>query len=118
MVGDLRALNTYTALDRYSIPRIQERLTQLSNTKYITLLDSLEGFHKNILIAKAKKLLRIIPQCGIYEYLRMPFGIKNVSSHHQRMINSIFHTELSAGLLIILIDGIIIYMFRLMVVAH
>ncbi|MBW0577805.1 hypothetical protein O181_117520, partial [Austropuccinia psidii MF-1] len=30
MVGDFRALNTYTVPDRYPIPRIQETLTQLS----------------------------------------------------------------------------------------
>ncbi|MBW0544114.1 hypothetical protein O181_083829 [Austropuccinia psidii MF-1] len=30
MVGDFRALNTYTALDRYPIPRIQIGLTQIS----------------------------------------------------------------------------------------
>ncbi|MBW0469207.1 hypothetical protein O181_008922 [Austropuccinia psidii MF-1] len=36
MVGDFGALNTYTAPDRYPIPRIQEALTQLSNAKYTT----------------------------------------------------------------------------------
>ncbi|MBW0516220.1 hypothetical protein O181_055935 [Austropuccinia psidii MF-1] len=35
MVGDFRALNTYTVPDRYQIPRIQETLTQLSNAKYM-----------------------------------------------------------------------------------
>ncbi|MBW0591534.1 hypothetical protein O181_131249 [Austropuccinia psidii MF-1] len=33
MVGDLRALNTYTLPDRYPISRIQETLTQLSKAK-------------------------------------------------------------------------------------
>ncbi|MBW0575046.1 hypothetical protein O181_114761 [Austropuccinia psidii MF-1] len=40
MVGDLRALNTYTVPDRYPIPRIQETLTQLSKAKYITSMDA------------------------------------------------------------------------------
>ncbi|MBW0497175.1 hypothetical protein O181_036890 [Austropuccinia psidii MF-1] len=75
MVGDFRALNTYTVPDRYPIPRIQEALTQLSKAKYITSMDALKGFHQNSLTPKAKKLLRIITHCGIYEYLRMPFGI-------------------------------------------
>ncbi|MBW0532170.1 hypothetical protein O181_071885 [Austropuccinia psidii MF-1] len=38
----------------------------------------------------------------------MPFGIKNASSHYQRMINTIFPTELSEGWLIIYIDDIIV----------
>ncbi|MBW0572103.1 hypothetical protein O181_111818 [Austropuccinia psidii MF-1] len=57
---------------------------------------------------KTRKLLRIITNCGIYEYLRMPFGIKNAPSHYQRMMNSIFPKELSEGWLIIYIDDIII----------
>ncbi|MBW0509088.1 hypothetical protein O181_048803 [Austropuccinia psidii MF-1] len=76
MVGDFRALNTYTIPDRYPIPRIHETLTQLSQAKLITAMDSLKGFHKNVLTDNAKKQLRIIVHCGIYEYLRMPFGIE------------------------------------------
>ncbi|MBW0524732.1 hypothetical protein O181_064447 [Austropuccinia psidii MF-1] len=97
MVADLTALNTYTAPDRYEIPIIQEAFIQLSKAKYITSMDTLKGFHQNVLMAKAKKLLRIITHCGIYEYLRMPFGIKNSSSPYQGMINNIFPTELSEG---------------------
>ncbi|MBW0508280.1 hypothetical protein O181_047995 [Austropuccinia psidii MF-1] len=108
MVGDFRALNTYTVPDRYPLPRIQETLTQLSKAKYITSMDALKCFHQNVLTPKAKKLLRIITHCGIYEYLRMPFGIKNSPSHYQRMMNTIFPTELSEGWLIIYIDDIII----------
>ncbi|MBW0557818.1 hypothetical protein O181_097533 [Austropuccinia psidii MF-1] len=108
MVGDFRALHNYTVPDRYPIPRIQETLTQLSKAKYITSMDALKGFHQNVLMPKAKKLLRIITHCGIYEYLRMPFGIKNAPSHYQRMMNTIFPTELSEGWLIIYINDIII----------
>ncbi|MBW0545300.1 hypothetical protein O181_085015 [Austropuccinia psidii MF-1] len=108
MAEDFRALNNYTVPDRYPIPRIQETLTQLSRANYITSMDALKGFHQNVLTPKAKKLLRIITQCGIYEYLRMPFGIKNEPSHYQRMMNTIFPTELYEGWLIIYIDYIII----------
>ncbi|MBW0538088.1 hypothetical protein O181_077803 [Austropuccinia psidii MF-1] len=71
-------------------------------------MDSLKGFHKNVLIHKTRKLLRAITHCGKYEYLRMPFSIKNAPSHYQRMMNTIFPTELSEGWLIIYIDDIII----------
>ncbi|MBW0577418.1 hypothetical protein O181_117133 [Austropuccinia psidii MF-1] len=111
MVGDYRTLNTYTVPYRYPIARIQETLTQLSKAKYITSIDALKGFHQSVLIPKAKKLLRVITHCGIYEYLRMPFGIKNAPSHYQRMMNTIFPTELSGGWLIIYIDDVIIYSY-------
>ncbi|MBW0470348.1 hypothetical protein O181_010063 [Austropuccinia psidii MF-1] len=92
MVGDFQELNTYTVPDRYPIPRIQEASTQLSESKYITSMDALKGFHHNVLKPKTRNLLILITHCGIYEYLRMPFGIKNAPSHYQRMMNAIFPT--------------------------
>ncbi|MBW0486526.1 hypothetical protein O181_026241 [Austropuccinia psidii MF-1] len=108
MVGDFKALNTYTVPDRYVIPRIQETLTQLSKAKYITSMDALKVFHQKLLTPKAKKLLLIITHCGIYEYLRMQFGMRNAPSHYQMMMNTIFPTELSEGWFMIYIDDIII----------
>ncbi|MBW0527276.1 hypothetical protein O181_066991 [Austropuccinia psidii MF-1] len=60
MVGDLRALNTYTIPDRYQIPRIHYKLTELSEAKLITAMDALKGFHQNALTDNAKELLNII----------------------------------------------------------
>ncbi|MBW0508165.1 hypothetical protein O181_047880 [Austropuccinia psidii MF-1] len=86
MVGGFRALNTHTIPDRYPIPRIHETSTQLSQAKLIAL----KGFHQNVLTDNSKKLLRIIVHCGIFGYLRMPFGMKNAPSHYQKMMNTIF----------------------------
>ncbi|MBW0557761.1 hypothetical protein O181_097476 [Austropuccinia psidii MF-1] len=97
MVGEFKALSTYTTPDRYPIPRIHEKLTQLSQDKLITAMGALKGLHQNVSTDVAKKLLRIIVHCGIFEYLRMPFGIKNAPSHYQRMMNTIFPEELSEG---------------------
>ncbi|MBW0577734.1 hypothetical protein O181_117449 [Austropuccinia psidii MF-1] len=95
MVGDFKTLNTYTIPDRYPIPRIHETLTKLSQAKFITAIDALKGFNQNSLTGNAKGLLRIIVHYGIFEYLRMLFGIKNATSHYQRMMNNIFPEELS-----------------------
>ncbi|MBW0536626.1 hypothetical protein O181_076341 [Austropuccinia psidii MF-1] len=81
IVGYFRALNTYTIPDRYPILIIHYTLTQLSKEIFITSMDSLEGFHHNALTSHARELLRIIAHCGIYEYLKIPFGIQNAPSH-------------------------------------
>ncbi|MBW0570453.1 hypothetical protein O181_110168, partial [Austropuccinia psidii MF-1] len=81
MVGDLRALNTYTAPDRYPIPKIQIALTQISQEVYISTMDALKGFHQNLVKPRSRKYLRIIVHCEVYEYLRMTFGMENASSH-------------------------------------
>ncbi|MBW0547965.1 hypothetical protein O181_087680 [Austropuccinia psidii MF-1] len=102
MVGDLRDLNTYTVTERYPIPRIQ-----ISQAVYIRTMDALKGFHQNVVTPRARKYLRIIVHCGVYEYLRRTSGIKNAPSHFQRMMNEIFPEELSEGWLIIYINDII-----------
>ncbi|MBW0514538.1 hypothetical protein O181_054253 [Austropuccinia psidii MF-1] len=87
MVGDFRALNTYTLPDRYPIPKIQIYLIQISKAVYISTMDSLKEFHQNAMTPRARKYLRDIFHCGVYENLRIPFGIKNTSSHFQRMVD-------------------------------
>ncbi|MBW0568215.1 hypothetical protein O181_107930, partial [Austropuccinia psidii MF-1] len=107
MVGDFRALNTCTVPDRYPIPKNQIALTQISQAVYITTMDALKELHQNVVTPRARKYLRIIVHCGVYEYLRMPFGIKNAPSHFQRIMNQTFPEELSGRWLIIYIDDII-----------
>ncbi|MBW0500307.1 hypothetical protein O181_040022 [Austropuccinia psidii MF-1] len=90
LCGDFRALNNYTKADRYPIPRISHSLAKLAKTKYITKMDCMKGFHKNGFKPKSINLLRIICHMGIYEYTRIPFGIKNAPVHFQRMMDTIF----------------------------
>ncbi|MBW0561232.1 hypothetical protein O181_100947 [Austropuccinia psidii MF-1] len=77
MAGEFRALNTYTVPDRYPIPKIQIALTQKSQEVYMSIMYALKGFHQNMVTPRARKYVTIIVHCGVYEYLRMPFGIKN-----------------------------------------
>ncbi|MBW0479177.1 hypothetical protein O181_018892 [Austropuccinia psidii MF-1] len=66
MVGVFRALNTYTVPDRYPISKIQISLTQISQAVYMSTMDSLKGFHQNVVSPKVKRYLRIIVHCGLY----------------------------------------------------
>ncbi|MBW0538994.1 hypothetical protein O181_078709 [Austropuccinia psidii MF-1] len=108
LVGNFRALSIYTFPDRYPIPKIQIALTQIYHEVYISTRDSLKGFHQNVVTPRERKYLRIIFNCGVYEYLRMPFGIKNAPLHFQGMMNEIFPEALSEGWFIIYINDIIV----------
>ncbi|MBW0514675.1 hypothetical protein O181_054390 [Austropuccinia psidii MF-1] len=109
MVGDIRALNTYTIPDRYPMPRIHEKLTQLAQARFITAMDAPKGSHQNVPTENAKRLLRIIVHCGIFEDLRMPFGIENGPPHYQRMMDTMFPDQFPEGWLISYIDYIIVF---------
>ncbi|MBW0478469.1 hypothetical protein O181_018184 [Austropuccinia psidii MF-1] len=45
---------------------------------------------------------------GIYEYTRLPFGIKNGPPHFKRMMDKIFQEEILEGWMVVYIDEIII----------
>ncbi|MBW0491784.1 hypothetical protein O181_031499 [Austropuccinia psidii MF-1] len=94
LCGDFRALNYYTKADRYPIPRIPHALDKLAKVKYIKKMDFMKGFHQNGVKPESMKLLRIICHLGVYEYTRMPFGIKNAPAHFQRMMDTIFQEEI------------------------
>ncbi|MBW0465385.1 hypothetical protein O181_005100 [Austropuccinia psidii MF-1] len=90
LCGDFRALNSYTKADRYPIPRIPHSIDKLEKAKYITNMDCMKGFHQNAVKPNCMKLLKIICHMGIYEYTRMPFGIKNAPAHLQSLMDTIF----------------------------
>ncbi|MBW0519292.1 hypothetical protein O181_059007 [Austropuccinia psidii MF-1] len=104
-----RALNNCTKADRYPIPRIPHALDKLAKAKYIIKMDCMKAFHQNGVKPNSMKLLRIICNMGIYEYTRMPFGIKNAPAHFQRMMDTIFQEEILEGWMVVYIDDIIIY---------
>ncbi|MBW0582128.1 hypothetical protein O181_121843, partial [Austropuccinia psidii MF-1] len=108
IVGDFRGLNIYTVPNRYPISKVQIAFTQISQAVYIPTMDALKGFHQDVVTPRARKYLRIIVHCGVCEYLRIPFGIKNAPSHFQRMMNEIFPEGCSEGWLIIYINDIMV----------
>ncbi|MBW0470812.1 hypothetical protein O181_010527 [Austropuccinia psidii MF-1] len=109
LCGDFRALNNYKKADRYPIPRIPHSLDKLAKAKYITNMDCIEGFHQNRFKPNSIKLLRVIFHMGIYEYTRMPFGIKDAPAQFQRMMDTIFQEEILEVWMVVYIDYIIIY---------
>ncbi|MBW0472901.1 hypothetical protein O181_012616 [Austropuccinia psidii MF-1] len=109
LCGDSRALNNYTKADRYPIPRIPHSLDKLAKAKYITMMDCMKGFHQNGVKPSAMKLLRIICHMDIYQYIRMPFAIKNAPAPFQIMMDAIFQEEILEGWMVLYIDDVIIY---------
>ena len=75
---DYRALNKRTRKDAYPLPRIDEALDSLGGAKCFTSLDLVQGYHQ---VAVDKENIPKTAFCagtgGLYEYIRMPFGLSN-----------------------------------------
>ncbi|MBW0526327.1 hypothetical protein O181_066042 [Austropuccinia psidii MF-1] len=94
LCGDFRVLNNYTKADRYPIPTIPHSLDKLVKAKYINKMDCMKGFHQSRVGPNYLKLLRTIFHMGIYEYIIMPFGIKNSPAHFPGIMDTIFQEDI------------------------
>jgi len=88
--GDYRKINSITVPDRYSIPNMNNIHHKLRGATVFSTIDLVKAYHfipmKEEDIAKTS----ICTPFGNFEYLRMPFGLRNSSSTFQRFIDTLF----------------------------
>lgn len=108
MVIDYRKLNSITISDKYPIPEITEVLSQLGKNKYFTIIDLKSGFHQIPLKASDVEKTAFSINNGKYEFLRLPFGLKNAPSIFQRTLDDILREHIGKRCYVY-IDDIIIF---------
>ena len=105
---DYRHLNFVTIDDKMPMPRILEVLDRLSGSKYFTTLDVAWGYWHVEMDPNSIDKTAFVTNEGHYEWLVMPFGLKNAPSTFQRIIKQILGPLLYKGAINYL-DDIIIY---------
>ncbi|XP_075990321.1 uncharacterized protein LOC142985971 [Anticarsia gemmatalis] len=83
---DYRELNSNTQPDHYPLPRIEEHIDQLAGASWFSLLDMASGFHGIMMHPDSVERTAFVTPDGQYEYLAMPFGLRNAPSVYQRCI--------------------------------
>jgi deoxyuridine 5'-triphosphate nucleotidohydrolase len=102
-------LNKITKTDTFPLPLIDDILDTLRpKAKWLTVLDMFSGFFQIGLTPSAIEKTAFVTAEGLWEYLRMPFGLKNAPSAFQRMMNMVFHDMIGKNVLIY-IDDVTIY---------
>jgi hypothetical protein len=89
VVIDYRKLNEICIDDKYPLPNISDLLDQLGQCQYFTTLDLASGFHQIEVDPKDVPKTAFSVENGHYEYLRMPFGLKNAPATFQRVMDNI-----------------------------
>ncbi|CAL1680994.1 unnamed protein product [Lasius platythorax] len=108
MVIDYRKLNEKTIGDAYPLPNINEILDQLGSAKYFSIFDLAQGFHQIPMDEKDTPKIAFTTPYGHYEYLRMPFGLKNTPATFQRVMDNVL-TGLQGIELFVYLDDIVVY---------
>ena len=89
MCSDYRKVNNLSKTDTFPIPRMDDCIDKIGNSKYITKFDLLKGFWQIPLTERAKEISAFVTPDGLYHYKVMPFGMKNSPATFQRLINTI-----------------------------
>ena len=108
MVIDYRQLNKKTISDAYPIPEIEFALQNLGNSYRFTVVDLASGFHQIKMRQSDVEKTAFSVNGGKYEFIRMPFGLKNSPATFQRAMDDVLRKLIVEGKCLVYIDDVII----------
>jgi hypothetical protein len=79
-----------TTHDPYPLPSILDLSNKLHSCKFFSCIDLAKGYHQIPMAAQDVAKTAIITPFGLFEYLFMPFGLRNAAQTFQRFMDSLF----------------------------
>jgi hypothetical protein len=91
---DFRPLNACTVSDPYPLPLIESMLRKMASAKYFSAMDIASAIWQVKMHPEHAKYTAFVTHEGKYEWLRMPFGLRNASSTFQRLMDNVLGAAL------------------------
>jgi len=85
--SDFRAVNDRIVSDTYPMEAVRETLDWLSSKKVFSTFDLKDGYFQVKLAEESRAITAIRTVLGLYQYCRLPMGMKNSSAAFQRIVN-------------------------------
>lgn len=104
---DYRLVNKQTLKENYPLPLIEDLIDRLAGQKYFTTLDCRAGYHQIKMSEESIPITAFITPEGKFEYLKVPFGLKNAPYVFQQVIDHVMG-DLRYNKVLVYLDDILI----------
>ncbi|XP_046625036.1 uncharacterized protein LOC124307441 [Neodiprion virginianus] len=107
MCIDYRELNDNTVPERFPLPLISDQINRLHRCYYFTVLDMASGYHQLLIHPDSIENTAFINTEGHFEYLALPFGLRNAPAAFQRAVITALG-ELANTYVVVYMDDILV----------
>lgn len=88
---DYRYLNSFTIADAYPMTTVNEILNKMGSARFVSLFDAKSGYWQVPVAEKDQWKTAFVTHDGLYEWTRMPFGLRNAGATFVRAMKTILY---------------------------